>query len=349
MEQSMERCTLTTIARAAHVSVSTVSYALRNHPKIPAATAQRIQQIARDLGYRSHPAVAALMSHIRAGRHALNNDSIAFVWVEAKRAAAASSFDRQTIAGARTRAAQLGYELEEFWLSEPGMTSRRLSDILKARGITGVVFSGCDSRTGVQLEMDWPAHAAAIIGNARWHPELHRAGHYHFMAMRRVLQELASRGYRRPAALLDQVVNERANRAWEAAFFAFHPTPARARLLLRTLPSGGAPGLREWLSRSKADVVIASKPAFLSGLRPSGGSRTSPGRVVLDLLEDAGALCGIDSGHAMIAGNAVDLVIGQLHRNERGIPSEPMKLLFEGRWVEGATLAPRSSVSVPLD
>jgi hypothetical protein len=62
---------------------------------------------------------------------------------------------------------------------------------------------------------------------------------------------------------------------------------------------------------------------------------------VLDLLEHEGRVAGIDVGHRMIAANAVDLVIGQLYRNERDVPSEPKKLLFEGHWVEGPTVRRR--------
>jgi LacI family transcriptional regulator len=338
---AMERCTLSNVARAARVSVSAVSYALRNHPKIPPATALRIQRIARKLGYKAHPSVAALMAHIRSGRQPRHAEKIAFVWVEAAPTQANAPFNRQCIAGARARAEQLGYQMEEFWLSEAGMTPRRLSEILKTRGITGIVFSGCDRKTGVELEMDWSAHATAIIGNAVWNPELHRAGHYHYMSMRRVLHELGRRGYRRPVALLEHVVNERANRAWEAAFLTHHPAPSLAPDCVRKFSELDPPAIGTWLRRMRADAVIVTKPMFVAPLRSLAPTRAKPlGWAVLDLLEGTEELSGIDPGHRMIAANAVDLVVGQLFQNERGIPNEPKKLLFEGHWIEGTTLAP---------
>jgi DNA-binding LacI/PurR family transcriptional regulator len=337
----MERCTLTTIARAARVSVSTVSYALRNHPKIPRVTALRIQRLARQLGYKTHPSVAALMSHIRSARQPRYAEKIAFVWVEAAPTEANAPFNRQIVAGARARAEQLGYEMEEFWLTEPGMTPRRLSEILKARGIAGIVFSACDRKTGVHLEMDWAAHATAIIGNAPWDPELHRAGHYHFLSMRRVLQELTRRGYERPVALLEEVVNERASRAWEAAFLAYHPNPYKARRLVRTFGELDPEAMWKWFQRVRPDALIVTKPMFVAPLRPIATDVCkAPGFVVLDLLEQRGNFSGIDPGHRMVAANAVDLVMGQLYRNERGIPAEPKKLLFEGHWIEGKSLRP---------
>lgn len=338
---TMERCTLTTIARAARVSVSTVSYALRDHPKIPRETALRIQRLAADFGYKAHPSVAALMAHIRSARPPSGAEKIAFVWIEVAPTQPNIPFNQQIVAGARARAAQLGYEMEEFWLAEPGMTSRRLGEILRARGITGIVFSACDRKTGVQLEMDWSAHATAIIGNARWAPELHRAGHYHYMSMRRVLQELERRGYRRPAALLESVVNERANRAWEAAFLVHHPLRSQARRLLHAFAAFDPETMKAWAERVRPDALIVTKPMFVAPLQAAINDASSEiGYAVLDLLGGSSHLSGIDPVHSMVAANAVDLVVGQLFHNERGVPSEPKKLLFEGRWIEGKTLRP---------
>jgi len=45
-------------------------------------------------------------------------------------------------------------------------------------------------------------------------------------------------------------------------------------------------------------------------------------------------LAGVDQGYEVIAGHAVDLVVAQLQRNERGLPEAPRAVLFPGRWVE---------------
>ncbi len=56
------------IAAEAGLSPSTVSLALRNSPKIPAATKRRIQKIAKRLGYRPDGKLTELMSHLRLKR-----------------------------------------------------------------------------------------------------------------------------------------------------------------------------------------------------------------------------------------------------------------------------------------
>ncbi len=159
------------------------------------------------------------MAHIRSARRPKSREKIAFVWIENQSGGENAAYHPQCLAGARRRAEELGYGLEEFRLTDPNMTAPRLSGILKARGIIGVVFSSCERRQGMSLQMDWSAHAMAIIGNARWDPELHRAGHYHYMNMRRIMLELVMRGYTRPSALINASftnarIGARRRRSW---------------------------------------------------------------------------------------------------------------------------------------
>ena len=55
------RVTLADIARVCSVHVTTVSLALRNSPRLPAETRERIQSTARRLGYTPDPWLRALV------------------------------------------------------------------------------------------------------------------------------------------------------------------------------------------------------------------------------------------------------------------------------------------------
>ena len=39
----------------------------------------------------------------------------------------------------------------------------------------------------------------------------------------------------------------------------------------------------------------------------------------------------------------VDLLIGLLHRQEKGVPARPQEVLLEGQWIEGVTLGEPTS------
>ena len=55
----IRRVTLSDIAKEAKVHVTTVSLALRDHPRIPAETKQRIKDLAKKMGYAPDPILSA--------------------------------------------------------------------------------------------------------------------------------------------------------------------------------------------------------------------------------------------------------------------------------------------------
>lgn len=328
--------TLQQIARAAECSLATVSYALRDDPRIRPETRAAVQKVAAQLGYRPNPRFSALMSHIRNSRPVAAGERIAFVWVHTPRAESARDpFLQRVFLGAKARAEALGYGLEQFWTAERGMTDRRLSQVMKSRGIVGVLLSPVMHEAEVTLDFDWAAFASAVIGSARWNPELHHAGHHHYLAMRMTLERLAAAGCRRPMAILEADVNERARRAWEAAFAVFHPNRKDAgELLWIGLPDDPRVVARR-MKAGRPDAVVVSSHAVAEKLRRLDLAALARLPIInLHWLPTAPEMGGIDQSYDMVAANAVDLVVSQLNSNETGAPPWPRMLLFPGRWVE---------------
>jgi LacI family transcriptional regulator len=337
--------TLQQIAGAAGCSLATVSYALRDDSRIRPETRKRVQTVAEQLGYRPNPRFSALMSHIRQSRPVEAGERIAFVWVHTPQAESAKDpFLRQVFLGAKARAEALGYGLEQFWTSERGMTDRRLSQVMKSRGIVGVLLSPVMHEAEVTLDLEWASFAPAVIGSARWNPELHHAGHHHYMAMRMALERLAAAGCRRPMAILEADVNERARRAWEAAFTVFHPSRSAAPDLLWI----GLPENRRAVARRmktcRPDAIVVSAHAIVEQLRAVDIAVALELPIInLHWIPTAPEIGGVDQSYDMIAANAVDLVVSQLNSNETGVPPWPRMLLFPGRWVEAAAIVQRST------
>lgn len=328
--------TLKEVAARSGLSLATVSYALRGHAKIPPETRLQVRAVADALGYRPNPRISSLMAHIRRARGPSAGERIAFVWVHTTRHEAhEDAFLQEVVAGARQRAEQLGYRIEEFWTEEPGMTDRRLSSILRSRGITGVVFSPVMHEVTVTLDFEWNAFACAVIGHARWNPELHHAGHHHYHAMHATLEELRGLGFRRPAVILNPEVNERGRRAWQAAFLAFHPLPSKAPdLLLADSPPNGAT-LRRWLAHRQPDVLILHRSRMIRQIEAWLPATGAPQLCALHWSNDLGDMPGIDQRFDLVAANAVDLVVSQLIANEAGVPEVPRVTLFPGQWIPG--------------
>jgi LacI family transcriptional regulator len=318
------------IAEASGLGVATVSYALRNDPKIPAGTTARVHAIADKMGYRPNPRVAALMAHIRRARPVATGERIAFLWL-----ARPEPYVR-THRGAKQRAEQLGYKLEDFVVRDRALDPPRLERILRARRITGVLISPLNpGESSFALDWDWSRFSPAIIGNAVCTPELHHAGHHHFGAMRLAMQKLAAGGVRRIVGIIEGEVNERARRAWSAAFLEHHPARHAARRWLQAVDVIEVRSLRRWFETMKPEALITTRD-MLARLEAAGvGLRGKVATIVLLNWTPATAdYAGIDQCEEVIAAHAVDLVVGQLHHNECGAPEHVKMLLFPGKWVE---------------
>jgi len=141
---------------------------------------------------------------------------------------------------------------------------------------------------------------------------------------------------------VDAVIDERAKHAWTGAFFANHPEPARARRLLYFHDAQRSRGLAAWLRESGADALIVSAVAQLS----APGVRAVCQRKQLQIAalrwpgNLPGAIAGIDQCDDLLGAQAVELLIAQLHHNERGPPRHPGMMLFPGQWVAPAAPAP---------
>lgn len=335
--------TLKAIAQRAGVSLATVSYALRKHPKIPEETRALVTQAAESLGYRPNPRVASLMAHIRRAHTRAHQERLAFVWVHTSRTEARENpFLRNVFAGAKERAGQTGFALEEFWTVDLGMTDRRLEQILRARGIVGVVLSPVTTAEAtITLDWDWRHFAPAVIGNVTWIPELHHAGHHHFLGMRMALQELEQLGCVRPATVIERTSNERSKRAWEAAFLTHHRQPKAAPRLVRVTDAADHRGITAWLQTTGADSLVVSGNALLENPTLLPACRKL-GLGVYTLHWEAATpreIGGIDQCYDRVAAHAVDLVAAQLNANETGVPDLASIMLFPGRWVAPKTAA----------
>lgn len=332
------QATLRDVARAAGLSVSGTAYALRGHPRIAAATITRVRALAEKIGYRPDARVSTLMAHVRRSRLPAKRETVAFVWVSTypgeKFPPYHQHYLRTILAGAAARVQALGCALAEFWLDEPGMTSARLAGILRARGITGVVFSPAMHDLAIRLDWPWEEFACAIIGNTEWSPALHRAGHHHYRSMWLALQRLRGEGFRRPATVLSPTIHERIHGVHAAAFQINHPSPGLARQSIQFALPEDCRDLKRWPPRLAPDALIAGWPVDAATARTLRQiTPTARCFITLDW-QPGGVLAGIDVGNENVAASAVDLVVGQLHRNERGVPANPATLLLDGVWRE---------------
>lgn len=319
------------VARAANVSRATVSLALRGMPQIPEPTRRRVHRAAKKLGYAANPLVSALMATRRRGR-ARFQATLAFFTSHSSREgwrtfapAYAELFD-----GARSRAAELGYRIEPFWLREPKLRPDRLKQIMTARGIYGIILAPMPLEDPTLPDFDWDQFSVLAIGYSVRKPDFHRISHDYFHGMSMALHRLREKGFRRIGLFLDQRVSITTFNLWHAAYLAEQITSPGAELIKPLLMTGSdESAIVAWMRQHRPDSLICLDPWRLEdlGLLPKGLVTVS-----LNIDESPRPMPGVSRDFEVIGEAAVDRTVFLLHHNVRGIPRRPQTILIEGLW-----------------
>lgn len=342
--------TIQKIASYLGVSKGTVSLALRNHTRISAETRARVRAAAEHLGYRPNPVVAAWMAHRRRANPDQQGASMAFLnlWPDLEEWNRSPWFTR-FVNGARQRALDLGFGFEEYWLAEPGMTAKRMSGILKARGIQGIIV-GSLTENGTSPALDWENFAAVAQSHSLTEPELSRSVCDYSHAMALTLSELCARGYRRIGYASPATVEERTQGLNIGAYLRYqNGVPVECRVPVLDWTNGSIDHLNQWLKTCLPDALVSHDLFLLERIRQLGYHVPDDiGVAVLCLHPDSPwELAGIDQGLERCGEVAVDLLTSRLHSNELGPPSRPIIAQSRGTWRNGSSV--RSFVPLPRE
>jgi LacI family transcriptional regulator len=353
---SETRVTLAKIAVKACVHVTTVSLALRNHPRLPKETRQRIQAIAKSMGYAPDPMLRALVSYRANVVKHRNRATLAYVtnWATRwgwKNVTAHPDF----YAGALAKAKELGYELEHFWLREEGMTEGRLSQILYSRGITGLIIASHGREMGDALKLDWEHLSAVKIDYFPHEPVLHNVTNNQCDIVRLAVQKVMALGYRRIGFVMHRGWDHAVDHLWRAGFLCEQQfLQTRERIPAHLFPEPEP--IERWFNESKADVivdpepfrrwfekykpeVVISKGSFVRRELTAMGLRIPRDVSFVDVfLENfSGKIAGVRQNHGDVGAQAVEILSGQLQHNKFGVPEIPKTTYVEGTWFDGAT------------
>jgi LacI family transcriptional regulator len=329
-----------TVAELAGVSVMTVSRALRNAPRVSPVTCQRVRRAAESLGYQPNPLVSALIHQRRRGFSKTSIQTIAFVTSHSLEEAWRTCLTPAgQFAGGSRRAAQLGFRLEPIWSRAPGMSGARLSAILRARGIYGVVIAPAPEPRR-NFDLRWEHFAAVALGHTMPRPAIHRVANHQLHTVRAALEELTRRGFRRIGLAVSVSHDDRVDRNWTGGCMQFQrglPPEHRVRPFVE---EPFDPALfEEWLRVNEPDAVVAGREMLVHLVRRKQETGTGPAVAALDHFPEFPDVAGIDQNNEAIGAAAVDLVVEQLYNNERGIPICAKVVLIEGKWRDVASVS----------
>ena len=337
------RTTMRDVAKAAGVTQAAVSYALRNHPSISLATRQTIHAIAQKLGYRPDPMLSAMSVYRQSIKLPKYRGTLA--WLEnhptrdgCRKIQAFKDF----FLGASERAQELGYTLEIFWLREPGLTHQRLSKILLARNILGLLIAP-QPRGRAYLRLEWERFSVTAMGHSLVQPQFHVVIGNQYLAVVKTMRHLYALGYRRIGFVSTKFHSESAAHNQLAAFLveqrrfkSKNPVP------VLIVEKGGFSAKSEflsWYKRYVPQAIVTTIPEVSDMLKKIGERIPKDVGLALPNMPCCfESFSGINMNTYGIGRVATDFLVSLIHRNEKGIPKAAQRILVDGAWVEGKTV-----------
>ncbi|MEM6820726.1 MAG: LacI family DNA-binding transcriptional regulator [Verrucomicrobiota bacterium] len=344
------KVTMQWIADQVGVSKNAVSLALRNDPSISEAMRKKIRAMAEKHGYRRNPVFGELMSQMRIKSKSASQANLGLI--NGNQSAAAFKKHATVpsyVQGCRRRAKALGYSLDTFWLFEPGVSGSRWLEILEARGIRGIVLVGMmkENRLPAQFLEVVERIPCVVTGVRTRQPALSFACVDHFILALRAFEKSLELGYRRPALVLDRVIDELVDTRFSAGFYAGQellPKARRLRPFFQVQQAKHDPSLfHEWLEREKPDVIFTLYNVVHDWLRALKlGIPSEIGLIQLEWRSNCPEWAGMNQHNDIVGEFAIDMLIGMIHRGESGVPEFPRGTLIGPSWREGKTVIDRT-------
>jgi DNA-binding LacI/PurR family transcriptional regulator len=331
------------IARSLDLSHTTVSEALRNSPRVNAATRKRVQRAAKAVGYRPNPLAGALMSEMRRARSGTFRGVLAILDLDGpdNRPASSNRYHRELVRGASARADQLGFKAETIVTGTQGISDTRLDTILQARGIRGLLLLPIAGNADLS-GLDWTHFSGIYTDYLIERPALHAVCPDHYRSMVFAVQRLHSLGYHKLGLVLQASHDSRLLHRWEAAFHSYHQHHAQKEALPPLiLPEWDRKAFIRWFKARQPDAVMCHRAEVMEWMEECGARiPETHGFCCLNVTSNTQVCAGLDLQPALLGERGVELLIAALHRNDCGVPDHPSTTTIPAVWVDGPTLRP---------
>ena len=159
----------------------------------------------------------------------------------------------------------------------------------------------------------------------------------------RAFQKALELGYKRPALVLDQVIDRLVDGRFSAGVQIAQqalPVARRAKAFYLLRGARDEPAIfRRWLERENPDALLTLYNIVRRWIEDAGIlAPRHVGLIQLEWRDDSPDWAGMNQHNDVVGEAAVEMVIGMIHNNECGIPGFPRATLVGSTWVDGTTV-----------
>lgn len=331
------RVTIRDIAAKAGVHFTTVALALRDSPRISESTRKSIRKLATKMGYAPDPMLSALNAYRRMRVRPSYQATLAWINNWPDRGFLRSNDDfRDYHEGAKARATELGYGIEEFWMGGRELTFAKLGRILKARNIQGLIMAP-QPEPHTEIDFDFGDFSAVSLSYSLKRPALHVVTNHHFRSMLLMMQNLDRLGYRRVGLAVHKSWSEKVGHGWFGGVLTAKELITSGMEIL-PVKLFGRDDVQAWMEKERPDVIVSHRQFYEQLLEMGVRMPRDTGFANLSVPSSTPEVSGVGQNSLHIGRKAVDVLVDMLHRGERGVPDMPLHLLVDGVWMPGTTL-----------
>ena len=332
------------IASECGISTTAVSDALRGRKNISSATRLKVHEVATRIGYATDPRLSQLMSYLRQRKTIRNQGTL--VWINSSasdRLWHTQPYKIGFLEGARQRALALGFAFDEIWAGDPKLNLKRLGQILEARRIDGLVIPTLKWNGDEKKHMAWGNYAAAYVDTTVLSPALSCVSPDYGENLRLALLEILRLGYTRIGFKLSPFIDDVSANQYSGMYLFERAHRRLAQIPLPELETDKSEKFEDWVRTYRPDAIICNEGTCIADLKKMGLRVPQDVAVAhLNLCADVAGWAGVDQNHQQLGASGVDIVIAQLHRDERGVPDLQKHITLRGKWSAGWTCPPRT-------
>lgn len=202
--------------------MATASRALHDDPRQSEKTRKHVKAIAKQLGYVMNPLLSQSLAHVRRERHQSFHGNVGFL--QLRKGNQNINWINEAYEGAARRLEKYGFSLEKIAVPFDKFSKERVTEILEARGILGVIV-GPVGIIETPVVLDWDRFAWAIVGVSLPDSSLHRSSSSPAESLVSLLAKLNQDGKKRIGFVSKFEIESRISLRLAAYWEYYHTTP----------------------------------------------------------------------------------------------------------------------------
>lgn len=335
------------IARELNISKTTVSLALRGHPRISTTTREKVEAVAKAQGYTIDPHLTRAFSIIQKGRSSTHN-VIGYLDSSSRDPEFGNPFAEQVKHNLIESAKNKGFSVTTFEVNKNKMSFSRLRQIIESRNIRYLLVPS--PALIDDLELDWDHHSTIVLSTRPLRHRFNRVTTSNYQAVSVLMNQLKKKRYTKPGFIIrrdiDLIQDSECSIAFEGLrqFLKFDASVP----ILYTSPSTTQQAYERWFWRYQPDVIIQNNRVGITRQGTEDYTEifskftkrlpTKTGRCSLNADPEQESVSGILRNEQEIGYSAIELMLSMIERNVMGLPNHPKTLTIQSDWFQGSTL-----------